>query len=253
MQPIGGGVELHYFGMDGFKPEDSYGSCLVLVENTERLFEEFAAGLRAQFGRLPLAGFPRITRPRPRKNAGNLSGFSLIDPSGNWIRVMTEPGTAQRSVRRGGKLAKALADAIVFADSKGDVDQAIKILARAVKHEYPDTTKVERIKLCRTSPSCTCGSRTSTLHRSSCERSRRWSYPRMSGSWRRRQRSRPATSESGLSERPSPTRIHPSVLARTFVKDYGWSWNRWEKWTHGALIDLVLKEGIRNPGDEVNE
>lgn len=141
-----GGVELHYFGMDGFKPEDSYGSCLVLVKDTEPLFEEFAAGLRAQFGKLPLTGFPRITRPRRRKNAGNLSGFSLIDPSGNWIRVMSEPDAPQTSVSPGGKLAMALANAVVFADSHGDVDQAEKILARAVKHEYPDTTKVELIE-----------------------------------------------------------------------------------------------------------
>lgn len=73
-----GGVEIHYFGLEGFKPEDSYGSCLVLAEDTGTLFEEFSAGLSAQFGKLPLTGFPRITRPRRRKNAGNLSGFSLI-------------------------------------------------------------------------------------------------------------------------------------------------------------------------------
>jgi len=143
------GVELHYFGMDGFRPEDSYGSCLVLVEDTEPLFEAFAAGLRELFGKLPLTGFPRITRPRRRKNAGNLSGFSLIDPSGNWIRVIhvAEPrlGT-QESDAQGGKLAQTLANAVVMADSKGDVDQAAKILAGALSRDYPDTTMVERIE-----------------------------------------------------------------------------------------------------------
>jgi hypothetical protein len=115
--------------MDGLKPEDSYGSCLVLVEDTEPLFDAFAAGLRTQFGKLPLTGFPRITRPRRRKNAGNLSGFSLIDPSGNWIRVMhvmpvAEPDTsAEAEVSPGGRLAQTLANAIVLADSKGDVVQ----------------------------------------------------------------------------------------------------------------------------------
>lgn len=142
-----GGIELHYFGIQGFKPEDSYGSCLVLVDDTEPLFEEFAAGLRAQFGKLPLTGFPRITRPRRRKNAGNLSGFSLIDPSGNWIRVTNFQDSTQMEAAdgRGGKLAKALADAVVFADSKGDVDQAVKILGRALKHEHSDAT-VERVE-----------------------------------------------------------------------------------------------------------
>lgn len=143
-----GGIQLHYFGIRGFKPEDSYGSCLVLVDDTEPLFEEFAAGLRAQFGKLPLTGLPRITRPRRRKNAGNLSGFSLIDPSGNWIRVTNfqDPTPMEPADGRGGKLAKALADAVVFADSHGDVDQAVKILGRALKHEHSDTTTVERVE-----------------------------------------------------------------------------------------------------------
>ena len=142
-----GGIELHYFGIQGFKPEDSYGSCLVLVDDTEPLFEEFAAGLRAQFGKLPLTGFPRITRPRRRKNAGNLSGFSLIDPSGNWIRVTKIQDPSQMEADgRDGKLAKAFADAVVFADSKGDVDQAVKILGRALKLEHSDSTTVERVE-----------------------------------------------------------------------------------------------------------
>jgi hypothetical protein len=143
-----GGIELHYFGMQGFKPEDSYGSCLVLVTDTEPLFETFARGLRAQFGKLPLTGFPRITRPRRRKNAGNLSGFSLIDPSGNWIRVMKlqDPAQMEAPDGRGGKLGRALADAVVFADSHGDVDQAVKILSRALLRDYPGTSKVDRLE-----------------------------------------------------------------------------------------------------------
>ncbi|TGJ97203.1 hypothetical protein DLJ96_04140, partial [Actinotalea fermentans ATCC 43279 = JCM 9966 = DSM 3133] len=86
-----GGIDLHYFAMDGFRPEDSYGSCLVVVDDTEPLYEAWAAGLRALHGKLPLSGFPRITRPRRRANAGGLSGFSLVDPAGNWLRVVRRP------------------------------------------------------------------------------------------------------------------------------------------------------------------
>jgi len=142
-------LELHYFGIDGFKPEDSYGTCLVLVEDSEPLFEAFAAGLRAGLGRLPLTGFPRITRPRRRKNAGNLSGFSLIDPSGNWIRVVTTRGDVQRAEAAavpGGKLAKAFADAVVLADSKGDVEQAAKILDGALSRGDSSGDAVERVE-----------------------------------------------------------------------------------------------------------
>jgi len=52
-----------------------------LVADTGAMFETFAAGLRARYGRIPVSGFPRITRPRPRKNAEGVSGFSLIDPA----------------------------------------------------------------------------------------------------------------------------------------------------------------------------
>ncbi len=86
------GIDLHYFGIEGFRPEDSYGTCLVVSPDPKQLFDAFAAGLRSRYGRLPMAGFPRITRPRRRKNADGFTGFSLVDPGGNWIRV-----TAARS------------------------------------------------------------------------------------------------------------------------------------------------------------
>jgi hypothetical protein len=132
------GIDLHYFGMDGFRPEDSYGSCLIVVPDTQPLFDVFAAGLRERYGKLPMSGFPRITRPRRRKNAGNLSGFSLVDPAGNWIRVVTDPSRAgpEAPQLEESKLSRAMADAIVFADSKDDVPQAIKILSRAL--DRPD-------------------------------------------------------------------------------------------------------------------
>ena len=109
-------IELHYFGIEGFRPEDSYGTCLVITPDPRGLFDAFADGLRVRYGRLPLAGFPRITRPRRRKNADGFTGFSLVDPGGNWIRVTAaqadddaQPGAPT------GRLARALQDAVVSA------------------------------------------------------------------------------------------------------------------------------------------
>jgi hypothetical protein len=128
------GIDGHYFGMDGFRPEDSYSTCLIVVPDTEPLFEIFAAGLRERYGRLPMSGFPRITRPRRRKNAGNLSGFSLVDPAGNWLRVVTDPSRAapDEPQPKASRLSRALADSIVFADSKDDVPLALNVLSRAL-------------------------------------------------------------------------------------------------------------------------
>jgi hypothetical protein len=81
-------IELHFFSMPDFAPAESYGSCILQVPDTAALHRAFSDGLRAAYGRVvPLSGIPRTTRPRPRKNADGLSGFTVIDPGGNWIRI----------------------------------------------------------------------------------------------------------------------------------------------------------------------
>ncbi|KUL21509.1 VOC family protein [Actinoplanes awajinensis] len=122
-------LHLHFFGMPDYLPADSYSTCLVLVPDTEALHREFAAGLRARYGRVPLAGIPRMTRPRARKNAGGTSGFSVVDPGGNWIRITsnTPPPATVTS-----PLATTMANAVVLADSKGDHRQAARILDGAL-------------------------------------------------------------------------------------------------------------------------
>lgn len=79
----GYGIPLHYYGLPGFDPATSHSTCGIVVDDPRTLFDAWANGLRAQLGRLPLTGLPRITRPRPRKNAAGSTGFSLIDPAGN--------------------------------------------------------------------------------------------------------------------------------------------------------------------------
>ena len=126
-------LNLQFFGMPGFKPEDSYGSCLVIVRDTWELYRAFADGMRAAHGKLLVSGIPRITRHRKRKNADNHSGFSVIDPGGNWIRIMAakaEPG-ATEAVQS--KLAKSLASAIVMGDSHGFDARAAQILDGALE------------------------------------------------------------------------------------------------------------------------
>ncbi|GAB2664944.1 VOC family protein [Nocardia goodfellowii] len=130
-------LQLQFFGLPDFKPEDSYGSCVVLVPDTQQLFEAFAAGMRAVHGKLLVSGIPRMTRPRKRKNADNYSGFTVIDPGGNWIRIFASPGTGGTGASEVGKLARALENAVVLGDSKGDILQAAKILdAMLVREQY---------------------------------------------------------------------------------------------------------------------
>ncbi len=130
----GHGFPLHYYGLEGHRAETSHSTCGVIVDDTKPVFELFAADLRATFGKLPISGLPRITRPRPRKNVAGHTGFSIVDPAGNWIRFFsaTAPATETSS-----PLRESLLNAIVLADSKDDVDQAAKILRGAVRRADP--------------------------------------------------------------------------------------------------------------------
>ncbi|TDC79431.1 VOC family protein [Actinomadura sp. 7K507] len=123
-----GDADLQFAGIPGFDPEQSYGSCIVAVDDTAEIFEEFAAGMRAVHGKLLVAGIPRITRPRKRKNADGASGFSVVDPGGNWIRVFQRKDTGADTTPATEPLARALENAVVLGDSKGDARQAAKIL-----------------------------------------------------------------------------------------------------------------------------
>ena len=146
-------IDLHYYGMDHIDPEQSYSTCAIVVSDTAPLHELFVEGLRARYGRVPLNGLPRITRPRHRANNAGLSGFSIVDPAGNWIRVTRSPDDARepRSVNGrtewvsagGGPLARALENAVVMADSHGDEIQAHRTLTGAVAR-HPQAPVAER-------------------------------------------------------------------------------------------------------------
>ncbi|MGF4042003.1 VOC family protein [Paenarthrobacter nitroguajacolicus] len=139
--------QLQFFGLDGFDPEASYGSCVVLVEDTMALYEAFAAGMRAVHGKVLVAGIPRMTRPRKRKNTGNAAGFSVVDPGGNWIRIFHNTDAAgDITDEPSSQLAKAMQNAVVLGDSKGDTGQAARILDSALNRHRASTPVTDLVE-----------------------------------------------------------------------------------------------------------
>ncbi|WP_280261441.1 VOC family protein [Nocardia wallacei] len=140
-------LRLDFFGMPGeFDPENSYGTCAILVPDTAELFEAFAAGMRRVHGRLLVSGIPRMTRPRKRRNAENRSGFTVVDPGGNWIRIMAaKPGPEQGQTTRR-KLTTALNRAVVIGDSHGKPGWAAEILDTALEHDGDTATTAEVLR-----------------------------------------------------------------------------------------------------------
>lgn len=117
-------INLHFFGIPGYDPSASYSSCLVQVEDPRELYDAFAHGMRAVYGQVLVTGIPRMTRPRR-------DGFLMVDPGGNWIRVV--PAVRQPVSSNG--LTRALDSAVTLAGSHGAERQALKILEGALVRE----------------------------------------------------------------------------------------------------------------------
>ncbi len=134
-----GAIELHFFSMRDYEPENSYSSCYVRVTDVDTLYQEFVARLRQTYGRLPSAGIPRVI---PLKNkSGNRREFILIDPGGNWIRigqVIEVPvGDTEAALPKppSTKLSRAMLAANFLAEHKSDYTGAAQTLDAALWQE----------------------------------------------------------------------------------------------------------------------
>ena len=137
-------IQIHLFGMDGFNPADSYGSVIIAVPDPDNLYRDFASKLRERYGKLPVSGIPRITRPR--KKYGTVSGFSIIDPGGNWLRISKLGDTEQEdSAKEVERLAGFINVAARLGDAHGDESLALKTLETGIKR-FPNAPAIDRAK-----------------------------------------------------------------------------------------------------------
>jgi catechol 2,3-dioxygenase-like lactoylglutathione lyase family enzyme len=137
-------IQIHLFGLDDFDPESSTGNVLVVVPDPDELYQAFAAGLRARYGKLPSAGIPRLLRPRTK--LGTVRGFSVVDPGGNWLRVSRLGDTEEEAKRaRTTGLARQIEHAARLGDAKGDHAAALDILDRGLAR-FADAPATERVR-----------------------------------------------------------------------------------------------------------
>ena len=124
--------ELHFFDLKQLKPEDNFSTCLVVMDEIESVHRGFVERLRAALGKIPLKGFPRITRMKPGQ-----SRFTLTDIAGNsiiFIKRGAEDADAADAYKQAGQtpLQQALSLAGRLRDFKGDDADAAKVLDRAL-------------------------------------------------------------------------------------------------------------------------
>lgn len=137
-------IHIHLFGMAGFNPADSYGSVIIVVADPDALYQAFAAGLRAAYGTLPVAGIPRILRPR--KKFGTVRGFSVVDVGGNWLRVYKAGDTDEEATaEQATGLTRSVLVAARLGDARGDEAAALKTLEIGIAR-YVDAPAVERAR-----------------------------------------------------------------------------------------------------------
>lgn len=138
-----GEIGIHLFGIDGFDPAESYGSTVILVDDPDTLYADFAAGFKARFGKLVVTGIPRILRPRKRQ--GTVRGFTVVDPGGNWLRIAklgsSEEGEAEQSTG----LPRVVLNAARLADAHGDDASALRLLQNGLVR-FPEAEALERVR-----------------------------------------------------------------------------------------------------------
>jgi hypothetical protein len=137
-------IQIHLCGIEGFNPVDSYGSVIIAVPDPDSLYQDFAAGLRKKYGKLPVAGIPRILRPR--KKYGTVRGFTVVDPGGNWLRIYRLGDTEEDdSAEKVEGLAQMMYVAARLGDAHGDEALALKTLETGLTR-FPEAAPIERAK-----------------------------------------------------------------------------------------------------------
>jgi catechol 2,3-dioxygenase-like lactoylglutathione lyase family enzyme len=134
--------QIHLFGMEQFNPADSYGSVIVVVPDAEALYQALTEGLKAAYGKLPTVGIPRVLRPR--KKYGTVSGFSVVDPGGNWLRVY-KAGDSEEDAEASTGLARIIEVAARLGDARGEEAIALTTLENGLAR-YPQAPAADRTR-----------------------------------------------------------------------------------------------------------
>jgi hypothetical protein len=145
-----GAIDLHFFTLKDYDPAQSYSSCLIVADDLDNIYQQVVASLRQHYGKLPVAGIQRITKPN-NNNAACDRRFNIADPGGNWIRFSqrtTAQNTEPEPVKEKAvstKLSRAFHAAELIAETKGDAEAAAKMLDTALAYDK-QVPAIQRVK-----------------------------------------------------------------------------------------------------------
>ncbi|KAF0846717.1 hypothetical protein FNL39_104139 [Nocardia caishijiensis] len=141
-----GGIELNFYGDKKFDPTSSTHGCLVDTDDVDYLYAIFTEGLREAFGSVPVHGVPRVGALSDRSYG--VREFLVTDPGGNTIQIAQPISADQRHRPLPQEVFdRAIHVGALFADSKQDLELAVKVLDRALSRTDAEPTSVQLVKL----------------------------------------------------------------------------------------------------------
>jgi hypothetical protein len=146
-------IELHFFSMKGYEPKNSYSTCFVLVPDLAALHLAFSNGLRSHYGKLPIAGIPRISKLN-NSNGDKQLRFNIIDPGGNWVRFAQKgeqpaANDAAPEKEAQSKLSRVTQAADWLVEAEGDFAKAAQMMDKALEQEqaFPPAHRFQALVL----------------------------------------------------------------------------------------------------------
>lgn len=91
-----GGIELHFYGSRKIIPAQNPAMCFLWVQDVDETNRAFTARLKEHLGKIPRAGFPKIT---PVRSPAYDRRFTLTDPGGNTLYIGAQPTPEDRFFR----------------------------------------------------------------------------------------------------------------------------------------------------------
>jgi hypothetical protein len=99
----------------------------------------FSDGLRSHFGKLPIAGIPRISKLN-NSNYDRQLRFNIIDPGGNWVRFIQkgeQPALPEPQKEELTKLSRVVQAADLLIEAEGDFEKVAQMLDKALAQDDP--------------------------------------------------------------------------------------------------------------------
>jgi catechol 2,3-dioxygenase-like lactoylglutathione lyase family enzyme len=124
-------IQIDFYGsQETSATQESGHMCLVIVDDIQRLYDGFVGGLKAQLGRRPRSGIPRIGTVNTVSKGLR---FNLIDPNGNRLIVIDTAAKKQPKPKRHTPLSKAISAARLDAYSRDEPAIAAEYLDQALQ------------------------------------------------------------------------------------------------------------------------